>query len=105
MVRVATGRYRPEHCLIAERVLGRRLARSEEVHHIDGNRANNANANLMILPRNYHHWLHGQIWKSTPERHAKLSRDRAKAGRIGRAIQLGRITGSGEDILRIPSCS
>jgi HNH endonuclease len=98
MVRVATGRYRPEHCLIAERVLGRRLARSEEVHHIDGNRANNANTNLMILPRHYHHWLHGQIWKSTPERRAKLSRDRAKAGRIGRAIQLGHIKESREGI-------
>jgi hypothetical protein len=47
------------HTLIAEQVLGRRLPHGAEVHHVDGNRQNNANANLVICQdRSFHRLLH-----------------------------------------------
>lgn len=47
------------HVLIAEKVLGKPLPIGADVHHADGNRANNANSNLVICPnRKYHMLLH-----------------------------------------------
>lgn len=47
------------HRLIAARVLGRNLTRGEHVHHVDGDRANNATTNLVICPGDaYHKLLH-----------------------------------------------
>ena len=54
-------RYTLEHVIIAEHVLGRKLNRGHEiVHHIDCNKGNNKNNNLLICDRSYHSWLH---WK------------------------------------------
>jgi hypothetical protein len=61
------GRRRHEHRLIAERVLGRPLTRSECVHHIDGNGLNNAPSNLIIMDRSYHRWLHAALLKRSPD--------------------------------------
>lgn len=48
-----------EHVVIAERALGKRLPPGADVHHVDGNRRNNANANLVICQdRLYHMLLH-----------------------------------------------
>lgn len=52
---------RPEHILIAERALGRRLKKNEVVHHIDGDRQNNMHSNLMVCSVGYHRWLHERM--------------------------------------------
>lgn len=47
------------HVLIAERALGKLLPVGAEVHHVDENKQNNANGNLVICQdRHYHTLLH-----------------------------------------------
>jgi len=60
------GRFREgreyEHRAIMEKHLGRRLKDEEVVHHIDGDRANNAISNLMLFPNDSeHHKYHGEL--------------------------------------------
>lgn len=50
--------YRPEHCVIMEQHLGRRLREDEVVHHIDGNPFNNDTNNLIVLTKKQHDRLH-----------------------------------------------
>jgi hypothetical protein len=55
------GRVRDEHVEIAERVIGRRLPIGAQVHHIDGDKKNNALNNLLICPSAaYHKLLHSR---------------------------------------------
>lgn len=52
------GKHKGEHVLIAEKALGHSLPKGVLVHHIDENKKNNANSNLLICPAWYHNLLH-----------------------------------------------
>jgi hypothetical protein len=55
-------RYRYEHDLIAERVIGRPLPSAACVHHVDQIKTNNANNNLVICQDDsYHYELHRKL--------------------------------------------
>ena len=50
------------HILIAERALGRHLPAGAQVHHVDGNKQNNATTNLVICQdAAYHKLLHARM--------------------------------------------
>lgn len=59
--RKLTGRH--EHRVVAEQMLGRPLKRGEIVHHIDGDRHNNAPTNLQVMTQADHLRLHhAEMW-------------------------------------------
>jgi hypothetical protein len=52
------GSYKQNHRLVMESILGRKLTDDEVVHHIDGNKQNNAPENLVVLTRSEHARIH-----------------------------------------------
>jgi len=49
------GAWKLEHVIVMERLLGRRLRPSEVIHHVNGDRADNAEANLYLCRDRSHH--------------------------------------------------
>ena len=50
--------YEPEHRVVMERFLQRKLKPNEQIHHIDGNKLNNSPSNLRIVTRSEHMSIH-----------------------------------------------
>lgn len=53
-IRAGPQRGKRVHTLVAEAMLGRKLAPGEEVHHLDGNKLNNDWRNLQVLGKKDH---------------------------------------------------
>lgn len=49
--------YASESLLIAEKALGKFISIGQEIHHVDGNRSNNKNSNLVICENKAYHLL------------------------------------------------
>ena len=81
-VKEGAGRWAIQHVLVMEKRIGRKLVLGEIVHHIDGDRSNNADENLYLC-RNYSH--HMEVERQLKE----TFRAMLKAGKVTFSQALG----------------
>lgn len=82
--------YVAQHRLTVEKRLGRHLERHEVVHHIDGNRGNNALTNLQVFDSNGDHLRHelkGRVPNWSEDGQKRIQAGIRKAAAIHRKIK------------------
>lgn len=57
------------HAVIAEKALGRKFRKGEVVHHVNCNKRDNRNCNLIVCRTGYHRWLHEQMARRYAKEH------------------------------------
>jgi hypothetical protein len=68
--------YAYEHRIVAEKKIGRRLRKGEQVHHLDGNRQNNDPANIEVvtsIEHGVHHRRGGKAAQLPGEKNVTIS--------------------------------
>jgi hypothetical protein len=57
-VKTEDGKWRQEHCVIAEKMIGRPLTKEEVVHHRNGKKGDNRKENLQVVTKSEHSTIH-----------------------------------------------
>lgn len=56
-INIAKNKTKREHTIIVENAIGRSLRNKERAHHVDYNKGNNDNSNLVVCPSDAYHFL------------------------------------------------